>query len=135
MVKAKSKPAVASNVSRLSAEMWKGGVSIMTEMIKAGKSNLMQGFTSCILVTDFLYKAGITSQEAKDQVFYLGDMIKALATITDIGQIVAIFTGGTAPSPFAPTMNTNVEQTGILPAAENAAALGGLIPAQKGSKE
>jgi hypothetical protein len=125
MVKAKSKPGAAVNVRGLSATMWQGGITIITEMIKAGKSNLMQGYASTILVTDFLYKAGITSQEAKDRVFLLGDMIQVLAGITDAAQIVGLFTGGAAPSPFAPTMNTNVEQTGILGAAENAAALAG----------
>jgi hypothetical protein len=94
---------------------------ILIEMIKAGKSNLMQGYCSTIMVTDFLFTAGLLRQEAKDRIFLLGDMIQALAGITDIGVIF----GG--QSPFAPTLNTNVEQTGGKTPAEGAEALAGLI--------
>jgi hypothetical protein len=119
--KAKSQPAAAQNVARLSAEMYKASINVFIEMIKAGKSNLMQGYASTIMVADFLYTAGLLRQEAKDRIFLLGDFIQALAGITDIG----VLFGG--QSPFAPTLNTSVEQTGGQTPAEGAEALASLI--------
>ena len=94
---------------------------ILIEMIKAGKSNLMQGYASTIMVSDFLFTAGLLRQEAKDRIFLLGDFIQALAGITDVG----VLFGG--QSPFAPTLNTNVEQSGGMTPAEGAQALAGLV--------
>lgn len=129
MVKKSTKPKISSgNLVQLSSTMFNSLVKLLDDMVIAGKSSLIPAYSSSMIVTNFLWKAGIIDQECKDKIYVLGDIMKAGAVVGVVEQIFG------ATSPFLPQLRTEVTQTTnaeggistIEKTSSAAAALGGL---------
>lgn len=103
---------MSENITTLSKAITDDALLIIKEMIDAGRSNTILAYAAAILITDFLFKAGLTSQEAKDRVFLVSDLMTALKGAADLSNVF----GG---------LKTYVRQTGGGKAAALAGAKAG----------
>ena len=96
----------ANNATTVSVEMIVAYKEIMIAWIKAGESNFLQGYSSNIALTDFLYHAGFLSKQGYDDNRL---QTKIFAGLTDIQSIVGTLFG--ANSPLAPVLKSRVDQS------------------------
>lgn len=91
----------AGNIAALSSSMFARLLDSFDQYAKGGKSNLIMSYGSTIWMNDFLWSAGLISDQAYQDTRIIADIFSALAGAESL--ITSVF-GGT--SPFAPSLNT-----------------------------
>jgi len=88
-------------------------MEVFKEWVKAGRSNLMQGYGSTIAISDFLHSAELLTDQAYQDIRLLADVM-ALATTAQ-----EFFGGLFGNGALGPTLRSVVEQTSGIPVGES----------------
>jgi len=107
----RSRPGVTSRsaataLSKLSGQMYHDTLHVFEKLIDAGASNLMQGYASSIIISDFLHSAGLITDHAYNNVDLLSDMIGGVGVFE---QLVGGLFGSNA---LAPVLKTRTDIAG-----------------------
>jgi hypothetical protein len=100
------RPAATGPLARLSASMYHDTLEVFKELVKAGRSNLMQGYASSIILVDFLHSAGLTTDRAYEAVF----LLSSIMDITAVSN--SVFSTLFGNSALAPTLRTALDGSG-----------------------
>ncbi len=100
-------PAVnAKIISDLGATSAKLAFGLARDIVKAGETDLFEGYAGSIISADLLHSAGLLSDQAYSAIFVMETIMGGISAIDSVlGSIP-----GSPGSPFTPSLKTKIEQ-------------------------